>query len=62
MSLTVTNNNDSGTGSLRAAIASAAPGDTIVFDASLANQTIALTSGQLIIDKNLIIDGNAATN
>jgi len=55
--LTVTSNADSGTGSLRAAIAIAQPGDTIQFNASLANQTITLTTGQLEIDKDLIIDG-----
>ena len=55
--LTVTSNADSGAGSLRAAIAIAQPGDTIQFNASLANQTITLTTGQLEIDKNLIIDG-----
>ncbi|MDB9514891.1 DUF4347 domain-containing protein, partial [Kamptonema animale CS-326] len=58
----VSNNNDSGTGSLRAAIASAVAGDTITFDPSLANQTITLTTGQLVIDKNLILDGAAAAN
>src|SRR4028118_45795 len=40
--VTVTNNNDSGPGSLRDAIASAAAGDTIQFASSLANQTITL--------------------
>jgi hypothetical protein len=58
--LTVTNNADSGAGSLRQAIASAAAGDTIQFASSLANQTITLTSGQLNITKNLTIDGAAA--
>ncbi|MGK7920094.1 MAG: DUF4347 domain-containing protein, partial [Trichodesmium sp.] len=60
--LTVTNNNDSGTGSLREAIATAQSGDTIEFDPSVANQTITLTSGQLEIDKDLIIDGVNAPN
>ncbi len=56
--ITVTNNLADGAGSLRSAIASAAAGDTIQFDGSLANQTIALTTGgQLTIDKNLTIDG-----
>ncbi|MEM1169130.1 MAG: DUF4347 domain-containing protein [Cyanobacteria bacterium P01_H01_bin.35] len=54
--ITVTNNNDSGTGSLRQAIADANSGDTIEFDSSLANQSITLTSGQLDINKDLIID------
>ena len=58
----VTNNNDSGAGSLRKAIADANPGDTIEFDPSLANQTITLTSGQLEIDKNLTLDGGNAPN
>ena len=58
----VTNNNDSGTGSLRKAIADANPGDTIEFDPSLANKTITLTSGQLEIDKNLTLDGGNAPN
>ncbi len=58
--LTVTNNADSGAGSLRQAIADAAAGDTIQFASSLANQTITLTSGQLNVTKNLIIDGAAA--
>jgi parallel beta-helix repeat protein len=58
--LTVTNNADGGAGSLRQAIASAAAGDTIQFASSLANQTITLTSGQLNVTKNLIIDGAAA--
>jgi hypothetical protein len=55
--VTVTSSADSGAGTLRAAIASAVPGETIQFDPSLANQTIILTSGQLEINKNLIIDG-----
>src|SRR5713226_5500262 len=44
--LTVLNNHDSGAGSLRATIAAASSGDTIVFAPSLAHQTIPLTSGE----------------
>ncbi|MEG4918099.1 DUF4347 domain-containing protein [Microcoleus sp. B7-D4] len=60
--ITVTNNNDSGSGSLRDAIASAAAGDTIEFASTLAGQTITLTSGQLVINKNLTIDAVGAAN
>ncbi|HEY9660416.1 MAG TPA: choice-of-anchor Q domain-containing protein [Allocoleopsis sp.] len=62
--ITVTTSADSGAGSLRAAIASAQSGDTIQFAASLANQTIQLTSGQIEISagKSLTIDGSSAAN
>jgi hypothetical protein len=60
--LTVTNTNDSGPGSLRSAIASAAAGDTIQFASSLASQTITLSNGQLVINKNLTIDAVGAAN
>ncbi|MGD1805405.1 DUF4347 domain-containing protein [Dapis sp. BLCC M126] len=60
--LTVTNNNDDGAGSLREAVATAQSGDTIEFTPNLSNQTITLTSGQLEIDKDLIIDGINAQN
>ncbi|KOR37948.1 hypothetical protein AM228_03925 [Planktothricoides sp. SR001] len=56
--ITVTSLADSGAGSLREAIATANSGDTIQFDSSLANQTITLTTGQIEINKNLIIDGS----
>ena len=55
--LTVLNNLDSGAGSLRADIAAAHKGDTIVFAPSLDGQTITLTSGELYINKNLTIAG-----
>jgi hypothetical protein len=54
--LTVTNNTDTGKGSLREAIATAQSGDTIKFAASLTNQTIALNN-YLAIQKSLTIDG-----
>jgi hypothetical protein len=52
--VTVTNLNDSGAGSLRQAIADAAPGDTIEIKAT---GTITLTGGQLLILKDLTING-----
>ena len=55
--ITVTNTNDSGPGSLRQALADASDGDTINFDPSLNWQTIGLTSGELVIDKNTTIIG-----
>ncbi len=59
--LTVINNNDSGSGSLRAAIAAAHSGDTINFANSLIGQTIKLTSGELAIAKSLTVDGLGAS-
>jgi len=60
--ITVLNNNDSGAGSLRAALTSAQSGDTIAFASSLSNQTITLSSRLDIADgKNLTIDGAAAS-
>src|SRR6266540_3657813 len=53
--ITVTNPGDDGTGTLRAAIAGAAAGDTINFAADLG--TITLTTGELVINKNLTISG-----
>jgi hypothetical protein len=55
--LTVLNTLDSGPGSLRADIAAAKKGDTIVFAPSLAGQQVLLTSGQLYINKDLTIQG-----
>ncbi len=66
--ITVTNNIDSGTGSLRAAIASASAGDTITFaSGGLADtaatgsaQTIKLTSGSLVPAVNVAITATGA--
>jgi nitrous oxidase accessory protein NosD len=55
--LTVTNTDDSGPGSLRDAISTADPGDTIEFSVTGA---ITLTSGSLTLDKNLTIKGPGA--
>jgi hypothetical protein len=57
--LTVLNTNDSGPGSLRAEIAAAQSGDTIVFDPSLAGRMINLTGGELAIRQSLTIQGTA---
>ena len=56
---TVTTTADDGLGSLREAIANAAAGETINFSSVSA---ITLTSGELVIDKNLIISGLGASN
>jgi CSLREA domain-containing protein len=58
----VTTTADSGAGSLRKAIADAASGDTINFNLSGCPCTITLTSGELLINKNLTIQGPGATN
>src|SRR5258707_341266 len=52
--ITVTNINDSGPGSLRQALMIAHDGDTITFAVT---GTIVLTSGGLVIDKNVTISG-----
>ena len=52
--ITVTNTNDNGTGSLRQAIADAHDGDTIDFGVT---GTITLTTGELLVDKSISING-----
>jgi hypothetical protein len=56
-STVVTNGDDSGVGSLRQIIADACPGSTVTFQAGVT--TVALTTAELFIDKNLTIDGGA---
>src|ERR1700751_3189215 len=58
--ITVTNTNDSGPGSLRNALAIANDGDTI--DATGVSGTILLTSGELQINHNVTINGPSAGN
>jgi beta-glucanase (GH16 family) len=58
--LTVTTLADSGPGSLREAVGLIAPDGEITFDPSLAGGTISLTSGQLLVNRNMTIDGSAA--
>src|SRR5712692_5909035 len=56
----VTNTDDSGMGSLRAAISSAMSGDMIVFNLPAGSTTITLTSDELLINQNLTISGPGA--
>src|SRR6266705_2443766 len=58
--ITVTNPGDIGPGTLREVIAGALPGDTINFATGLG--TITLTSGELVIDKDLTISGPGSGN
>jgi len=55
--LTVTNVNDAGSGSLRFQISAATSGDIINFDSALNGSTITLTSGDITFSKNLTILG-----
>jgi hypothetical protein len=60
--LTVTTTADGVAGSLRAAIDSAAAGDTIVVSGSLSGGVFALASGELVLDKSLFIVGLGGSN
>ena len=60
--ITVTSINDSGAGSLRQAIADAVNGDTIDFDPSLNGQAITLASDELLVNKNISINGPGPNN
>jgi hypothetical protein len=53
----VSNLNDSGPGSLRQTLLSAAPGDTIQFASNLNNEALILTSGPLSIIQNVTVNG-----
>src|SRR4029077_21096467 len=53
--ITVTNGNDSGPGSLRQALADVPDGDTINFDPSV--NTVTLTTAELAIDKSVTLSG-----
>jgi hypothetical protein len=57
--ITVTNTNDTGPGSLRQALVDANDGDTIDFAVT---GTIGLTSGELLVDKSVTISGPGADN
>jgi len=53
----VMNTNDAGPGSLRAVMTSPCVGDTVFFDAGLAGETISLTSGEIVVAKDVVIQG-----
>jgi hypothetical protein len=57
--LTVTNLDDSGPGSLRATLAAATSGDTIVFAENLEG-TLTLTSGEIALNKTVTVQGPGA--
>ena len=59
----VTNKNDAGAGSLRAAITCASEGSTITFDPLVlgANDTIHISSASLVINKNILINQTPST-
>ena len=59
--ITVTNTNDSGPGSLRAALAAAGAGGVVQFSLP-ASATIVLTSGELAVDAPLTIDGSTVVS
>ncbi len=59
---TVLNTNDSDFGSLRDAVDCAANGATITFDPAINTQLIQLSSGQIVVDKDLTIIGNGEAN
>ena len=58
--ITVTNTNDSGPGSLRQALVDANDGDTI--DATGVSGIILLTSGELVVDKDVTVSGPGANH
>jgi hypothetical protein len=58
--VTVTTNADSGPGSLRQLLAALPAGGSVGFAPALAGQTISLTSGPLVLSKNVTIDAAGA--
>jgi hypothetical protein len=60
--LVVSSTADSGESTLRAAVAYNPPGSTITFATSLSGHTILLTSSQITIPTNVIIDASSLSN
>lgn len=61
-SLVVTTTANSGAGSLRDLVALASAGATITFAPALDHSTIVLTSGPIMLDKDLVLDGSSRVN
>jgi len=57
--LTVSNANDSGPGSMREIVRNAAAGDIVVFEEALSGDTITLTSGQIRITVPITVDATS---
>jgi hypothetical protein len=55
----VVNTNDTGDGSLRQALQDATPGSRVTFDSDLEGELISLQSGQLLVEKSLVIDASS---
>ncbi|WP_193213650.1 choice-of-anchor Q domain-containing protein [Luteolibacter marinus] len=55
----VTQTDDNGPGSLRQAIEDSVTGDAITFDPALSGQSILLTGGELVIERDLTIDASS---
>ena len=53
----VTSPSDQGPGTLREAIQLSESGQTIFFDSGLINQSLIISSAEIMIDKNLTLDG-----
>ena len=57
--ITVTNTNNTGAGSLRQALLDANSGDTIIFDTALSGRTITVVDDPLFVQRNVTIDGTS---
>ena len=60
--ISIINSNDGGSGSLRQAVLDALPGDTIRFSSAINGDTISLTTGQIMLDDDIVIIGNQPNN
>jgi hypothetical protein len=58
----VTTQSDSGAGSLRQAVLNSVSGSKITFASALAGKTITLTSGEIPLSPNIVIDGSSLSS